>query len=65
MPPNHNLNPDGDDLTTGEVAKLLRLTPRTIRTYLASNEFPGAWETRGAWRIPRASVLAYIERSHQ
>jgi excisionase family DNA binding protein len=63
MPHHHDLDADGEDLTTGEVAKRLRLTPRTISRYLASNEFPGAWQTRGSWRIPQSGVIAYIERS--
>ena len=58
----HDLDADGEDLKIHEVADRLRLTPRTISRYIASNEIRGAYRTSGAWRIPQAAVIAFIER---
>lgn len=58
----HGLDPAGQDLTAGEVAKLLRLSTRTTLRYIGKGEFAGAFELDGGWRIPQASVIEFIRR---
>lgn len=61
----HGLDPEGPDLLTAEVADRLRVTPRTVIRYAADGRFPKAYRMRGAWRIPQASVIAFIRSNER
>ena len=47
-------------LSTAQVAAQIGYSTRTVHRYLDTNEFPGAWKTKNKWRIPSASVDAFI-----
>jgi hypothetical protein len=54
------------DLTLTEVAKLLKVTPATVRSLCVRGELVGAYQLRGAtakkargWRVPATAVEAY------
>ena len=56
---------DDEDLTTHEVAAILRVSPATIRAWLREgNVFPHAYQLPGkaGWRIPRKDVDALRRR---
>ncbi len=51
-----------DDLiTTAEAAALLRVSPRTIQTWIARRYIPGIRTPSGQLRIPRAELERKIE----
>jgi hypothetical protein len=59
--PPHDLDPEGPDLTTAEVAKRLRIrSPRSVHAYIRKQRFPNAYRTEGQWRIPQADLINYI-----
>jgi len=58
----HDLDPNGPDMTSEEVAARLRVHERTIRNYCAAGAFPGAFRLQKAWRIPQESLIQYITR---
>ncbi len=61
MPAPHSLDPDGQDLTATELAKMLRLSRRTMLRYLDAGLIPGAWKLeQSGWRIPQAAVIEYV-----
>ena len=52
--------PDGADLTVGEVAERWGRGPSTIRGMCEAGEIAGAYKFRNReWRIPRESVAAF------
>ena len=61
----HGLDPAGPDLTVTQVAELLHVDRRTVIRYINGGAFPGAYrmpaKLKGAYRIPRASVLPLIQ----
>jgi len=61
----HGLDPDGVDLTAGEVADRLKIGVRTITRYLAAGEFPGSYRLKGSWRVPQAGVIEFIRRNQR
>ena len=69
MTPPNDLNPDEPDLTVAELAKLLDVRPETVRRYLTSGAFPGAYRMtdgpKAVWRIPRSAVLAWRTRGQR
>lgn len=57
------LEPEGRDLTTREVARLLGVDRRTVVNYCREGVLT-AWRirgNRGPWRIPEAALRALIE----
>jgi Helix-turn-helix domain len=54
------------DLSVPDVAKLLKVRPETVRRWLASGAFPGAYRTtdspKAVWRIPGSAVTARRDR---
>lgn len=51
-----------EDLTTADVAGLLKVCPTTVARKAAAGAFPGARKTSGEtgdWRIPREAVEAF------
>lgn len=49
-------------LTTAEVAKCLRIAPRTVCTWAECNELP-AIKVGRQWRFRRANVMQWLEHS--
>ncbi len=50
-------------LTTQEAARILRVTPQTIMNMIRRGDLPGrkiGMGNNSPWRIPRESVLKYI-----
>lgn len=58
---------DDDLMTAEEVADKLRVGRSTVLLLIRSGEFDGALRAtdRGAWRIPRAALDAYIARQQE
>ena len=52
-----------------ELARMWRVTERTIQLYIEAGEFPNAYKVgrgRGShWRIPAADVRAFIQRQQK
>jgi excisionase family DNA binding protein len=46
----------GDDFTVPELARLLKLSPATIRKMLVWREITPAWKLGREWRIPASTV---------
>ena len=57
---------DEPDMTTKEVADLLRVTKVTVTRWIEAGEFPGAYKAgpskSSPYRIPRQSVNAFIAK---
>ena len=52
-------------MTVEHIANLTHLTPRTIRSKLASEEIPGGKRIgRSRWLVPRACVRSWYEDAH-
>jgi len=50
------------DLTTREVAQLLRVQYRRVGIWCRTGKIPGAYQTPGGiWRIPRAALAGQLE----
>lgn len=51
------------EYTVKEVARILRVSERTVRNLIERNRFPGAYrldpKTRSTWRIPERDVLEF------
>jgi excisionase family DNA binding protein len=47
-------------LTTGEVARLLRVTPRTVNNWIKQQKVPYIELPGGEYRIPLAGLLASL-----
>ena len=57
----HQLRHEDDLLTTQEVARLLRVTPETVRRLGRSGRLPGfVLSDKSGWRFRRADVDAFI-----
>jgi excisionase family DNA binding protein len=58
-----------DDMTVQQVAKMLNTTPATIRRWVKAGAFPKAWKPvdtqQTNWRIPKSSVIAWMNRREQ
>jgi excisionase family DNA binding protein len=50
-------------LTAEEVARLLRVTTRTVQKWAASGELPAVLLGKKLWRFDRAAVKAWVERA--
>lgn len=51
------------DITVEQLAGELDRSPSTVRGWLSSGAFPGAYRLQGReWRIPRAEVEAFLNR---
>lgn len=50
-------------VTTGEVAKELRVSAATVIRRIEEGDFPGAYRVGRPWRIPRSSWIAYLKRT--
>ena len=53
-----------DILDADEVAKLLRVHPRTIKRLARQGQLPG-FRVGGQWRFRRAAIEEYIRRQEQ
>jgi|GEM_PF-6850886 hypothetical protein len=66
MPPPHHLDPEGPDFTVADVAGHFGVRPESVRRWLAEGGFPGAYRMgtgpKAVWKIPQASVIAWITR---
>lgn len=53
------------DLTVREVAAVLKIHPETVRVWLRSGIFPGAYQLprRSGWRIPKEDVDAITKKA--
>jgi excisionase family DNA binding protein len=45
-----------DDLTVEQAAKHLHRSESTVRDWMESGRFPGAYKRGKAWRVPRAAL---------
>lgn len=55
----HEVSEGGVDLTVGEVAKMFRRSPPTIRAWCANGRLKNAYRFLGReWRIPRRDLEA-------
>lgn len=58
--------PETDNLTVPQVAKMLNTTPATVRRWLKAGAFPTAFKPvdtkQTNWRIPRSAVIAMMNR---
>ena len=53
---------DDDYITTGEAARLLRVSPETIRRRCATGRIPGAMRIdSGRWKVPRSWVQGILD----
>lgn len=51
------------DITVEQLAGELNRSPSTVRGWLSSGAFPGAYRLQGReWRIPRTEVEAFLNR---
>ncbi len=50
-----------DIMTPEEVAKVLKVTPETIRKWLRKGELAGS-ETPAGWRITQADIEAWLAK---
>jgi excisionase family DNA binding protein len=50
-----------DAYTTGEAARVLRITESRVRQMLGSGELEGTRDLNGRWRIPQRAVHARME----
>lgn len=68
-PPDRRDSSAESDLTVEDLVKLLGVRSETIRRYLGSGAFPGAYRMtpgpKGAWRIPRSGVIAWRNERRQ
>ncbi len=56
-------DPSAELLTVSEAGAVLHRRPSTIRQWCAGGLFEGAVKLRGrSWCIPRAALLAFVER---
>jgi len=53
---------DEDTYTTGEAARILRVTESRVRQMLASGELEGSRDVNGRWQIPQHAVHARLDR---
>jgi excisionase family DNA binding protein len=53
----------GDILTLDQVAKLLQVSTRTLRTWLKAGKFKHATKIGRAWRIPSSDLEGFFWRS--
>lgn len=51
-------------LTVDEVAQILRVLPKTVRSLLKEGKLPG-FKVGRVWRIPEKSLRAYISRTDE
>ena len=51
-------------LTVDEVAQILRVLPKTVRSLLKEGRLPGIKVGR-VWRIPEKALRAYISRTDE
>ena len=51
-----------DVYTTGEAARILRVTESRVRQMLASGELEGSRDVNGRWQIPQHAVHARLDR---
>lgn len=51
------------DLSVEQAAEALAKAPSTIRGYCSGGLLPGAYKVGRSWRIPRASLRRYGEKS--
>jgi len=51
-----------DVYTTGEAARVLRVTESRVRQMLAAGELEGSRDVNGRWRIPQHAVHARLDR---
>jgi excisionase family DNA binding protein len=54
---------EGDYYTTGEAARILRVTESRIRQLLTSEELEGTRDMNGRWRVPQHAVHARMEQT--
>jgi excisionase family DNA binding protein len=50
-------------LTTGEVARGLQVSRKTVTRWCTAGLVPGAWKTpgpRGSWRVPESAVKGIL-----
>src|SRR5215211_3064499 len=52
-----------DTYTTGEAARILRVSVSRVRQMLGSGELEGNRDTKGQWSIPQRAVHARMERT--
>jgi excisionase family DNA binding protein len=49
-------------MTIEEIAEQLRVTTRTVKTYIYAGLFPGAFQLPGRhWRVPASVFQSFIE----
>jgi excisionase family DNA binding protein len=51
-----------DSYTTGEAARVLRVTESRVRQMLKTGELEGSRDVNGRWRVPQHAVHARLER---
>ena len=54
-----------DFLTVDEVARQLRVQPKTVRTWLAAGTLPGFKLAHKTWRITRADLQGFLAASRR
>ncbi|MGH8071964.1 MAG: helix-turn-helix domain-containing protein [Candidatus Entotheonellia bacterium] len=54
-----------DFLTVDEVARQLRVQPKTVRAWLAAGALPGFKLAHKTWRITRADLQAFLAASRR
>lgn len=59
-----NISPEKDYLSSDEVARILRVTPWTVRELARVGKFPNAHRPGKAWMIPRSDVDNYIKEAY-
>lgn len=50
-----------DLLKSAEVAEILRLSPQTVRRFMASGEIPGAFKIGPVWYVAKAAFSRFVE----
>jgi excisionase family DNA binding protein len=54
-----------DDLTVEQVAKYLHRSESTVRDWMESGRFPGAYKRGKGWRVPRTELQEVIPNNDE